>query len=246
MKILVIDDNPIHQQSARQTLGAEHDLTVIGTHDEARGALYHASYNSYLKSSCQEILRQQGMPVDYGAAREVFKEDEEKFSAWKRAEKAAEKEAYWDVVLCDLIMPAGRNVQGGEGLQYVGQKMPVGWSLALDAAKNGAKFVAVVTDTNHHHHPASAMLDRFNQHIFEIDGAKVLMTNYVGKIGISGTEKTCIECDCTGKKRRSDNSVYDCHNCNGTGTDYVQKGKNWAGILKQVMCSDAAVDSIEI
>lgn len=35
MKILVIDNNPIHQQSARQTLGENHALTVVGFHDIA-------------------------------------------------------------------------------------------------------------------------------------------------------------------------------------------------------------------
>ncbi len=34
MKILVIDDSSVHQQSARQTL-KDHDLTVVGSYDEA-------------------------------------------------------------------------------------------------------------------------------------------------------------------------------------------------------------------
>ena len=34
MKVLVIDDNPIHQESARQTIN-NHELTIVGTYDEA-------------------------------------------------------------------------------------------------------------------------------------------------------------------------------------------------------------------
>ena len=192
MKILVIDDSQSHQQSARQTLGSDHDLTVVGSHDEALEALslYDENYD--------------------------------------------EKELYWDVVLSDLLMPAGKAAQGGPGLQYVGTEMPVGWSLAIEAALNGAKYVAVVTDMNHHHHPASAMLNGMGR-IFTLNNAKALFTNHVRMIGIEGTEKTCEECGGTGEKSRNDGSTYKCYTCNGTGTDYNRKGKNWARILQQVM-----------
>ncbi len=99
---------------------------------------------------------------------------------------------YWDVVLCDLMMPASGSEQGSEGQKFVGQEMPVGWSLALSAAREGAKFVAVVTDTNHHDHPASAMLDNLNHHVFTIDGAKMLLTNRVRKTNNGGKDWGCI------------------------------------------------------
>lgn len=38
MKILVIDDNPLHQTSARQTL-VGHDINVVGTHTDAHEVL---------------------------------------------------------------------------------------------------------------------------------------------------------------------------------------------------------------
>ena len=38
MKILVIDDNPLNQDSARQTLG-DHDVNVVGTHEDAHEVL---------------------------------------------------------------------------------------------------------------------------------------------------------------------------------------------------------------
>lgn len=86
---------------------------------------------------------------------------------------------YWDAVLSDLLMPAGRNAQGGPGMQYIGQEMPIGWSLAIQAAILGAKFVAVATDMNHHHHPASAMLDGLDRAVFQLAGARALFTNHV-------------------------------------------------------------------
>lgn len=197
MKILVIDDSQSHQQSARQTLGADHDLTVVGSHDEAL-----------------ELVGEQY--------------DKE----WKKLPYP------WDAVLCDLLMPAGRNAQGGKGMQYVGVEMPIGWSLAINAALNGAQYVAVVTDMSHHDHPASAMLDCMSGEIFTINGARALFTNRVGMVGIVGTERTCIECGGSGERKRGDGSTYKCYTCSGTGTDYAERGKDWADILAQLMKTD--------
>lgn len=124
---------------------------------------------------------------------EALKYLEEKFvdksgnpcSGW---EDDAEKMPYWDAVLCDLLMPAGRDAQGTRGLKFVGQEMPVGWSLALVAAKRGAKYVAVASDLDHHSHPASAMLDRLYGFL-TIDGACVLFTNNVSLVNIAGLKE---------------------------------------------------------
>ncbi len=224
MKILVVDDNPIHQQSARQTLG-EHDLTVIGGHDEALVQLDRTS----------RTLIERGFRTTPPSS------GKEEQRAWWEAFGVATKEPnpYWDAVLCDLLMPAGRESQGGEGLQYVGQEMPVGWSLAITAAIRGAKYVAVVTDVNHHNHPASAMLDTMNRTVFALEGARALFTNYAPMIGIDGTEKDCNECSGTGSLQRSDSSTYTCYYCKGSGRDHAQHGKDWAKVLASVMETDA-------
>jgi CheY-like chemotaxis protein len=131
MKILVIDDSPIHQDAARAQL-KDHDLTVVGTYDEAQALL--------------------------------------------------EKEHYFEVVLADLLLPASEQQQN-IGSALVGQEMPVGIFLALLAARNGAKYVSVFTDANHHEHPASACFDPFNPRgafdptTFTVEGAKVLLCN---------------------------------------------------------------------
>lgn len=132
MKILVIDDNVIHQDAAKAQL-KDHETTVVGTYDAG-----------------QELLKVQHE---------------------------------FDAVLVDLLMPASRQQQGGAGMRFMGQEMPVGIFLALLAAKNGAKYVAVLTDVDHHSHPASACFDAFNREgenhptPFTIEGAKVLLSN---------------------------------------------------------------------
>ncbi len=217
MKILVIDDSAVHRVTARQTL-VGHDVTYCATHEEAV-SLLSVQYDEVRKRMLFDQYKADGL----------------EFNEYYDRAMNETKLPYWDVVLTDLLMPAGRMAQGGVGLQYVGQEMAVGWSLALQAAKNGAKYVAVVTDTNHHHHPASAMLDCFNRHFFTIDGARVLMTNYVGLVGIAGTETTCTSCGGSGKKNRTDGTEYQCYDCNGTGQDFAKKGKDWGDILKDLL-----------
>lgn len=140
---------------------------------------------------------------------------------------------YWDAVLCDLLMPAGKDCQGRNGLQYVGQEMPVDWSLAIVAATRGARYVAVVTDLDHHSHPASAMIDRIPRRI-KVDGSIVMFTNSVARVGIVGSECDCPTCNGTMKHRLSyDGSENNC-SCK-TGKSFSKWGKNWGGILENLL-----------
>jgi CheY-like chemotaxis protein len=219
MKILVIDDTQRHLAAAQQTL-AGHYLTVCNTHDEAIEMLQQA-YDETKRQSLLENYKAAGM-------------DHSK--AWDRAREES-RLPYWDAVLCDLLMPAGRAAQGGEGLKFVGQEMPVGWSLALTAARKGARFVAVVTDMNHHHHPASAMLDYLNGHLFTVDNARMLLTNHVNLVGLISTDTgACSKCQGTG---HLDNVMSKNHNncyyCDGTGRECTEKGKDWGKILDQLL-----------
>jgi CheY-like chemotaxis protein len=93
-----------------------------------------------------------------------------------------ENAGQFDAVLVDLLMPASNESQGPEGYEHVGKEMPVGIFLALLAAQKGAKYVAVLTDSSHHDHPASACFDAFNKHEgsptpFMVAGAKVILCN---------------------------------------------------------------------
>lgn len=213
MKILVIDDSANHQKSAQQVLGTLHDLTVVGSHDEAL-----------------ELLSLRLDQEKYVAlVSEYTSQGVDSPSAHKKASMES-RIPYWDAVLCDLLMPAGREAQGSKGQMYVGKEMSVGWALAITAALQGAKYVAVVTDMGHHDHPASAMLDSMNRTIFVLHGANALFTNYVGMVGIEGTQGTCAKCSGSGK-----DGTYGCYRCNGTGTAYAQHGKDWADILAKLL-----------
>lgn len=135
MKILVIEDNKLHQAAAKAQL-QDHDTTVVDTYDKGL-----------------DLVR-----------------DTHDF----------------EVVLVDLMMPASNRSMGREGDKFVGQEMPVGVFLALLAAKNGAKYVSLITDTNHHDHPASACIDPFNRRQdmfapakFTVGGASVVFCNDV-------------------------------------------------------------------
>ena len=138
---------------------------------------------------------------------------------------------YWDAVLCDLLMPASGECCASCSL--VGVEMPVGWSLALVAARRGAKFVAVVTDKDHHQHPASAMLDRLCEHVLNVDGARMLLTNNLGSgVGIRGTKSVCPRCN--GSKRcgcENGRAGYECYDCQPDGY-YKERGKDWGLALK--------------
>ncbi len=149
MKILVIDDKAIHRHAAHAQL-ADHELTIVGTYDDAVYALSH----------------------------------------WKAGEIVV---GGFDVVLVDLMLPASRRTMGPEGMKFVGQEMPVGTFLVLLAMKLGIKYVGLLTDTNHHNHPASACIDD----LFDIGrgikphdfgGSTVLCTSYPGLIKEDGSK----------------------------------------------------------
>ena len=218
MRILVIDDTQAHISAALQTLSEGNELTTCSSYDEATELLEEKFDKTELDKKYKQY-ESEGIKNPY--------------------EKAMKETVlpYWDAVLCDLLMPAsGEQCRNHE---LVGQEMPVGWSLALVAAEGGAKYVAVVTDKSHHDHPASALLDRFSKHVFVIDGAKVLMTNYVERVGIIGTEYgSCEMCGGSGKRLYWDKTEIDCHSCNGSGKKFKEYGKNWGKILKKLQGGD--------
>lgn len=171
MKILVFDDSAIHRKAAAALLKG-HDVTIVGTYDEAEKALtpqtdydkkkdlFFAKYGDRdpYKSGIDEALRGERMAYYSG-----------------EAEQLATTIPDFDVVLTDLLVPASAKAQGGEGTKFIGKEMPLGTVIALRALAAGAKKVAVVTDMNHHHHPGSAAFDGFPA--FSIGDVKVLCTN---------------------------------------------------------------------
>lgn len=245
MKILVIDDKATNREAAKQTI-IGHDLTVVGSWDDAVKQLEIR----YDDEATKAKLVAAGFPPTSNSLRSIYGKDatEDDKKAWKEWHEAyykfqAESQIpYWDVVLSDLLMPASRETMGGDGMRFVGQEMPVGLVLALLAAKNGAKYVAVVTATNHHCHPASAMLDRLGSSYwsdelkpnFAINGAKAMFVHhpacYVSGIscpeckGAKYTKERCGSCSIdsvpTGQKvdwqKRAPIPDTVCEGCDGT------------------------------
>lgn len=175
MRILVFDDNETHRAAAHAQL-KDHDLTVVGTYDEAQKLL--TPQFDYEKASA--ILKGQ-----FGDFNPYRSDDEAKKAEYFAAKKVANKQATtypdFDVVLSDLLVPASRQAQGS--MELVGKEMPVGIFIGLLAAvKAHAKYVAVFTDSDHHSHPASACFDVFNEGetqptAFVVEGSKVLLSN---------------------------------------------------------------------
>jgi len=139
VKIFVFDDSRNNQWSARVQL-KDHDLTIVGTFDEASDLL---------------------APLDGGKPNPKFQK--------------------FDVVLTDLMVLASERQLGPNGRDYIGKEMPLGSIIALQALSVGVKKVALVTDANHHDHPASAALDPFRWNIenpSHIGDAVLYCTNY--------------------------------------------------------------------
>lgn len=171
LNILVVDDEKKHRDAATRLLTG-HNLTVVGSYDEAQKLL--------VPGVDYDKLRQLKDAARLGAYPHAGT-DEEK-AAWNARDKELKAQAFYrpnfDVVLFDLMLPASSQAQGGEGLAFVGKQMPIGTFLILLAMNAGVKRIGLVTDTNHHHHPASAALDPINRTVIKVGDTWVYCTNY--------------------------------------------------------------------
>lgn len=75
----------------------------------------------------------------------------------------------YDVVLTDMEMPASKSVSD----QVLGELIPYGLLLYAEAAKRGAKHVAVVTNLNHHTDPIANAFDYFCRDSIKVENATV-------------------------------------------------------------------------
>lgn len=82
----------------------------------------------------------------------------------------------FDAALIDLLMPAEPTTLGPEARkEFVGREIAVGFPLAFELTGLGIKGVAVATDTGHHDHPMSAIVDWFDGKEMSANGARVLI-----------------------------------------------------------------------
>ncbi len=234
MKILVFDDTKKHRDAATALL-REHEVVVVGTYDEAQAALLPKFDD---KAHSAAVDARVGVVPDYKV---VGKEAWDEY--WKKRQPTSREleEQFttrnnFDAVLTDLLVPASRQAQGDEGQRLVGQEMPLGSIIALLAISNGVKRVAVVTDMNHHNHPASAALD-----CFEPNGPETLAGG-VGEVKVLCTNRAgCTVDELTyevlswryldspeGKEKYPRQDDY-----SREGTIYV---KNWRSVLERLCC----------
>jgi len=87
----------------------------------------------------------------------------------------------FDVVLTDLLYTQGRGIMMSPANAHrASEEMAFGFPLAMIAARQGVKHVAIVTDMCHHDHPMAYTFDFFKDGDGEvapltIDGAKVML-----------------------------------------------------------------------
>lgn len=212
MRILVFDDNEIHRAAAKAQL-KDHDLTVVDTYDEAQRLL--TPQLDHEKESAA-LERQFGDFNPYRSDDEAKKA--EYFAAKKVAKEQATTYPDFDVVLSDLLVPASGRAQGS--MELVGKEMPVGIFIGLLAAVRGrARYIAVLTDSNHHAHPASACLDVFAGEnapmFFMVEGSKVLLSNNGKWVGQFDPNDLVKKLEYAEYSKRSD----------------TVRAKNWAALL---------------
>lgn len=224
MKILVIEDKQIHQQSARQTLEG-HEVTIIGSFDESV---------ELFKERCdwekQKQLKSEGMHYSEAMAQSMIPFP-------------------FEAVLTDMMLPMSSDGVN-PSVFNPNELVPYGYLLALKAAQRGVKLVGLVTDANHHKVPIAMGLDLIQGKRFTINGA-VCIFDYAEMVSVSGTvcptcggqkkcDRRCGMCSGTGynfaKPCEFCNGVghgmYDCDACNKSGTEL---GKDWGHGLKNLI-----------
>ena len=148
----------------------------------------------------------------------------------------------YDVVLSDLLMPAC-GMMMAEPEKWIGNEQPLGWALVLRAVLNGAKYAALVSDGDHHDHPASFALegvdnaeDTWNPASFDDEGLPPKKPQFVingATVGFFYRGPSRLVQDmygCAWKcNRGKDGKGNPCRACNGTG---FARGKDWARVVQ--------------
>lgn len=259
MRILVIDDKEMHRTSAAETL-AGHDVTIVSSFKEGIDLLS-------MKIDEENVSR---LLVEVGFEKEPDRKSvpEAEWSQvwkayWDAKEKARAKSIIplpFEAVLTDMMMPAGyahaanANVRGDE-------QVPFGFILALKAAARGAKYVALVTDINHHNSAMSAGLDHLGDSYwrkgftpnFEINGARVMFVHapFVEDVVKDAPctwcqEKpgVCNSCLGSGNSRYGSGRCHSCkdqigvcQNCKGTtkADKTAHERKDWGTVLQALI-----------
>lgn len=224
MRVLVVEDKDLHCKSAQVTL-AEHEVKVVQTFQKAM-EIMHEEVD---EENALRLLAEQGLKA------EPDRSNREAWSTYYNAREKARAESIvplaFDVVLTDMMMPV-REGDGAFGKRFApNEQAPYGFVIALRAALRGVRFVALVTDTNHHLGAMSAALDFLGDHCygdefkpnFEINGARVMFVHAPFYPEVLGKGR-CEQCGgsglcplCGGTKQRNDKHVQGpCNGCEST------------------------------
>ena len=255
MKILVIEDKEIHRTSAVETL-VGHELTIVSSFDEGIRALSTGVDEGELKALKKEV----NFP-EYPRGESVTEAEK---SAWyarfDELKEQARSRPDFEVVLTDMNMPMSRETLA-PGVHERGVEVPYGFVLTLPAAQVGAKFVALVTDTNHHKGAMSAALDHLGDAYYsgrekplQVNGAKVLFLHAPFVEDVikdapcescgNGRPGVCVCCKGTLKYGLYDDPCTiceenpgKCHGCRGTAKadKKVYVRKNWGQVLTHLL-----------
>lgn len=175
MKILVLDDSELNCQSAMEQFRG-HDLIIAKTYEDAQNHLSPTIDEVGARNIYRDISGK-----DYGEYEpNNLKEKTKMYDTYAEARRKSTRYPHFDVILLDLMIPAPRLTHGHENL--VGQEMPLGIFIAFHALMCGAGVIGIITDLNHHKHPASACFDAFNELygypiIIEIGDSKICLGN---------------------------------------------------------------------
>ena len=133
-----------------------------------------------------------GYNVDYCNGEKSFWELS--YTALHSGKRAGKTEWAYDVVLTDLIMPAGKNndIIDDTASEFEGVLMGSGLAIAFMAIAAGSKYVGVVSLNEHHLHPIGTLVEGITYHnedepngkfFFNINGGKIVFMgwNVVGK-----------------------------------------------------------------
>lgn len=239
LKIFVFDDSPIHRRSAQLTLGRDHELTVVSNYDRAQDALAprvdgDRQLNIFAdKFGDREPFRSTGLSENQRKERiEYYCGD---------AEKGAVVRPDFDVVLTDLLVLPSAQQQGPEGSRLLRTQMPLGAIIALLALAGGVKKVAVVTDTNHHNHPASAAFDCFG--ILNKCGNNIICTNRVNMVPLDEATNDLVDINFLYDEEGRDTEEGLIRYPFPKGQTWGKRkglsmGKNWADVLDALFGAD--------
>jgi CheY-like chemotaxis protein len=175
------------------------------------------------RKAAEETLADHEVTIVYSfdKAMDIMSEDPEPFA--------------FEAVLTDMMMPMCKTTLIPEVFNP-SEQVPYGFVIALRAALRGAKFVAMVTDTNHHYGAMSAAIDYLGRAYYKdgskpnfvVNGAKC---TFVHAPFIRDVVGVCEECEGTGSQPSDGRK---CLYCEGTGEKTRYERKDWGRVLRDL------------